>query len=143
VRVLFDTDVVLDLLLDREPHSSVAAKLLCRVESGNTAGYLCASAVTTIHNLAAKVIGARRARTHVDRLLALFEIAPVNRGALEAALQARFTDFEDAVTHEAARQVSADALVTRNLRDFKHSAIPVYSPGDILALMEAGRSGDR
>ena len=143
MRILFDTDVVLDLLLDREPHSSVAAKLLCQVESGSTAGYLCASAVTTIHYLTAKVAGARRARTHVDKLLALFEVAPVNRGILEAALQARFTDFEDAVTHEAARQVGADALVTRNLRDFKHSAVPVYSPGDMLALVEAGRSDNR
>ena len=41
------------------------------------------------------------------------------------------------MTHEAARQINAQAIVTRNLRDFKHSAIPVYSPADMLALLEA------
>jgi hypothetical protein len=96
--------------------------------------------VTTIHYLAAKVVGARRARAEVARLLSLFEIAPVNRGVLEGALQAGFSDFEDAVTHEAARQVDAQAIVTRNLRDFKRSAIPVYSPGDMLAVLEAERT---
>jgi predicted nucleic acid-binding protein len=137
MKVLFDADVVLDLLLDRQPHSAFAGKLLSRVEVGRTSGYLCASAVTTIHYLAAKVVGAARARAEVRRLLGLFEIAPVNRGILGAALDGKFPDFEDAVTHEAARQINAQAIVTRNLRDFKHSAIPVYSPADMLALLEA------
>lgn len=139
MRILFDTDIVLDLLLDRQPHSLFAGRLFSRVESGTCSGYLCATAVTTIHYLAAKVIGTKLACAEVGRLLALFEIAPVNRGVLAAALQAGFADFEDAVTHEAARQVDAHAIVTRNLRDFRHATIPVYSPGDMLAALEADR----
>ncbi len=139
MKILFNTDIVLDLLLDRQPHSLFAGKLFSRVEGGAVSGYLCATAVTTFHYLAAKVIGARRARAEVDRLLSLFEIAPVNRGVLTGALQAGFSDFEDAVTHEAARQVDAQAIVTRNLRDFRRAAIPVYSPGDMLAVLEADK----
>jgi len=137
MRVLFETDVVLDLLLDRHPNSAPAAKLFSRVEAGGISGYLCASAVTTIHYLAAKVVGANRARTEVRKLLSLFQVAPVNRAVLGAALEGGFSDFEDAVTHESARQVNAQAIVTRNLRHFKHSLIPVHSPGDLLALLEA------
>jgi predicted nucleic acid-binding protein len=138
VKVLFDTDVVLDLLLDRRPHAAAAGRLLSRVESGEISGYLCATAVTTIHYLAAKVVGTRRARAEVQKLLSLFEIAPVNRAILEAALESGFSDFEDAVAHEAARHVEAQGIVTRNLRGFKRSAVPVYAPSDLLAVLDAG-----
>jgi predicted nucleic acid-binding protein len=61
----FDTDVVLDLLLDRQPFSTPAADLFSRVERAEIRGYLCATTVTTVHYLAAKVIGTRRARAEV------------------------------------------------------------------------------
>jgi predicted nucleic acid-binding protein len=130
LRVLFDTDVVLDLLLDRLPHSSVTARLFSKVEFGEIFGYLCATTVTTIHYLALKALGSARSRKEMKKLLSLFDVAPVNRVVLEGALGSRFKDFEDAVVHEAAHQVSAHAIVTRNIRDFKRSTIPVYSPGE-------------
>ncbi len=137
MKVLFDTDVVLDLLLDRRPHADAAASLLSWVERGRITGLLCATAVTTIHYLASRSVGAKQARLEMDRLLALFEIAPVNRAVLKAALHGAFADFEDAVAHEAARQVDAQAIVTRNLRHFRRAAIPVYSPADMLAFLAA------
>lgn len=143
MKVLFDRDVVLDLLLDRRPHASPAGKLMSKAESGEISGYLCASAVTTIYYLAAKVAGAKRARTEVQKLLSLFEIAPVNRAILESALQGSFSDFEAAVAHEVAQHVEALGIVTRNLRDFKNSAVPVYAPGDLLAVLGAGGAEDR
>ena len=137
MRVLFDTDVVLDLLLDRQPFSTPAADLFSRVERGDIRGYLCATTVTTIHYLAAKVVGTRRARTEVRRLLRLFEVAPVNRPVCEAALTGEFADFEDAVIYEAARHVDVQAIVTRNTRNFKHSVIPIHSPSEMLHLLQA------
>ena len=125
MRIIFDTDVLLDLLLDRQPFSIAAAQLLSQVESGEISGYTCATAATTVHYLAARVVGAKRAKAELRKLLALLEIAPVNRAVLDAALVARFADFEDAVVHEAGRQVSVQAIVTRNIRDFRHSMIPV------------------
>jgi len=136
LRVLFDTDVVLDLLLDRQPYALLAARLLSRAETGEISGYICATAITTINYLATKVIGTKQARTQVQRLLGFLEVAPVNRGVLEAALAAGFSDFEDAVVHEAGRQVGVQALVTRNLQHFKRARIPVYSPNDMLGLLE-------
>jgi hypothetical protein len=55
----------------------------------------------------------------------------VNKTVLERALNLPFKDFEDAVLHESARLVNADAIVTRNTADFKHSDIPVRLPGNI------------
>jgi predicted nucleic acid-binding protein len=137
LRVLFDTDVMLDLLLDRQPFSAPAANLFSRLERGGIRGYFCATTMTTIHYLAAKVVGTKRARTEVRRLLRLFEVVPVNRSVLEAALTGEFADFEDAVIYKAARHVDAQAIVTRNTRNFKHSAIPIHSPSEMLHLLRA------
>jgi predicted nucleic acid-binding protein len=131
LKALFDTNVVLDLLLDRDPFSRDAARCFSRVEAGEIEGWLCASTVTTLYYLIRKSAGARKARESITLLLSLFEIAPVNKIALEGALQLSFKDFEDAVLHEAARLVNADVIVTRNTADFKHSSILVRLPSEL------------
>jgi predicted nucleic acid-binding protein len=135
LKVLFDTNVVLDLLLDRAPFSEASARVLSRVETGELSGYLCATTITTINYLAAKPLGAQRAIAEVRKLLALFEIAPVNRPVLENALESGFSDFEDSVLHAAARQVGAEAIVTRNQSDFRRSEIPVHSPEEMIQIL--------
>ena len=138
MRVLFDTDVVVDLLLDRQPHSKAAAELFSRVELGDEiTGFLCAITVTTIYYLATKAVGTRRSGEEIRKLLSLVEVAPVNRGVLEAALRGQFRDYEDGVVHEAARQVGASAIVTRDVRDYKKSSITVYSPVELAKMLSA------
>jgi hypothetical protein len=87
--------------------------------------------ITAVHYLAAKAVGAARAQEEIGKLLRLFEVAPVNRQVLEAALSAGFSDFEDAVIHEAACHAGAEAIVTRNAKDFKRPRIPVYSSDEM------------
>lgn len=135
--------MVLDLLLDREPYASHAENLLSRAEAGEVNGCLCATTVTTLYYLAAKAVGPSQALTAVRDLLAFLEIAPVNRSILEAALDSDFLDFEDAVLHEAARQASTQAIVTRNLGDFKKAVLPVYSPEELVKALDLqDRSAD-
>ena len=131
MRILFDTNVVLDVMLDREPHADTSAEILSRVESGDLTGCVCATTVTTIHYLAARAVGSERALAEVRKLLSLFEIASVNRAVLETALDLGFTDYEDAVLHEAARAVDAQGIVTRNPRHFKNASLPVYMPEEL------------
>lgn len=128
MRILIDTNVVLDLMLDRQPWSQDAGELFARVETGEIEGYLCATTVTTIHYLATRVVGRDAALQQVRKLLSLFEVAPVHRPVLEAAMELDFGDYEDAVLYEAARQVAARAIVTRNPRDFKAADLPVLLP---------------
>lgn len=141
MRILFDTNVVLDLLLDREPHATAAARLVSRVERGDVAGTLCATAVTTIHYLVFRELGRAEARRALKTLLRFFGVASVTRAVLESALEGSFDDYEDAVVHEAARAVDADAIVTRNVRDFRSSQIPVYTPDELVAALDAGPRG--
>jgi len=136
LRVLFDTNVILDVLLDRNPFSEDAARCLSMAESGEIEGWLCASTVTTLHYLIRKSAGGRNALDAISLLLSLCEIAPVNKTVLESALRLPFKDFEDAVLHESARHSGIDVIVTRNTADFKHSTIPVQFPETLLQKLE-------
>lgn len=131
MRVLIDTNVVLDVMLAREPFVAASAEVLSRVEAGELTGCVCATTVTTLHYLATQAVGPERALAEVRKVLSLFEVAPVGRSVLESALELGFKDYEDAVLHEAARQVGAQGIVTRNTRDFKAAALAVYTPEEL------------
>jgi predicted nucleic acid-binding protein len=137
LRILFDTNVILDVLLDREPFSTTAANLFSKVETGEITGYVCATTITTIHYLARKVIGADSAMEEINKLMTLFEIAPVNRAVLDAALSSGFKDFEDAVAHESGVYKKTQGIVTRDLDGFKKSKINIYSPDELLLMLES------
>ena len=137
MRVLFDTNVVLDHLLEREAYVDTAERLLGLVDTGALEGVICSTTATTIHYLAAKAVGATAAMGYLRELLAIFDVAPVDREVLRAALALGFPDFEDAVLHEAARGAGAAAIVTRNGKDFARSVIPVFSPSELLAALYA------
>ena len=135
MKILLDTNIVLDVLMDRLPHSEAATELFSRVEDGTVIGYLCGTTITTVFYLAAKTVGTPRAQEEIRKLLQLFEVAPVNRHVLESALTLDFNDFEDAVIHEAACHVGADAIVTRNQKDFKKSRLPVHSAEEMAKIL--------
>ena len=136
MRVLFDTNVVLDVLLQRTPFFGSAAQLFAKVETGVLNGYLCATTITTIHYLATKELDKDQARKEIDRLLMLFDVAPVNRGVLASAVRSPISDYEDAVLHEAARSLGLDAIITRNIGDFKQATLTVHTPDELLGVLE-------
>lgn len=131
---MFDTNVILDVLLERLPFAEPAAHLLAQAERGQIQGFTCATSVTTIFYLARKSLGGDSARRQVADLLSILDVAPVNRAVLERAARSGIDDFEDAVIVESARQVDARVILTRNERDFARSPIPVHSPLSLPAL---------
>jgi predicted nucleic acid-binding protein len=137
VKVLFDTNVVLDQLLERQPHVDSAEQLMSLVDSGRIEGVICSTTATTIHYLASKAVGAPAALEYVRRLLSIFDVACVDREVLRGALDLGFPDFEDAVVHEAAREAGAAAIVTRDIVGFARSGLPVFSPAELLAAVRA------
>ena len=137
MNILFDTNVVLDVLLDRKPFSAPASVIFSLVEAGEFIGFLGATTVTTIFYLATKVVGKKQAEEEISKLLSIFAIAPVNRAVLEAAINSKFTDFEDAVLYESARHASAQAIVTRDAVGFKYAKISVYSPEELVKMTQA------
>lgn len=137
MRALFDTNVVLDHLLEREPHVDAAEQLLSLVDAGRIEGVICSTTATTIHYLASKAVGTAAAMDYLRQLLAIFDVACVDREVFRGALDLGFSDFEDAVVHEAARTAGATAIVTRDGKDFVRSELPVFSPTELLAAVHA------
>lgn len=135
MKILFDTNVILDVLLDREPFSDIATKLVSKVEKNEIIGYLGATTVTTIYYLAAKVAGKKKADLEISKLLSIFQIAPVNKSVLTEAIKTKFKDFEDAVLHEAAKQVEIQGIVTRDPTDFKNATLSIYSPEELYKML--------
>ncbi len=135
MKILFDTNVVLDVLLDRKPYSEAASLLFSKVERKEISGYLCATTVTTLYYLSAKTAGKLKATKEIRQLMQIFEVAPVHRGVLESALYKEFRDFEDAVLAESAAIAEVHAIVTRNPKDFRNLSITFYSPEQLLKVL--------
>lgn len=132
MKTLFDTNIILDVLLDREPFSDAASFLLSKVEQGEITGFICATTVTTIYYIVSKALGPKAASQHIQSLLSLFVVAPVNRLVLENAIASKFKDSEDAVLHAAACHAGVKYIVTRNIIDFKNSKLPAFEPNEFI-----------
>jgi predicted nucleic acid-binding protein len=138
-RVLFDVNVVLDVLLDRKPFAAPSSEVWAAIERGDAEGLLSAHAVTTLHYLNAKAVGVRMATETTEALLSVFGVAPVDEAVLRAAISLEWKDFEDAVTVAGARRAKCDAVVTRNPRDFKGAPVRILTPAEAVAWVEASR----
>jgi predicted nucleic acid-binding protein len=132
VKILVDTNVVLDLLLEREPFVREAAVLFSLVDTGKIDAYISAISVTTVNYLIGRSTNVSKANQLTELLMKIFEIAPVDGAVLYSAANNGFTDFEDGVIHESALIVNSQAIVTRNVKDFKKATIAVFTPVDFL-----------
>jgi predicted nucleic acid-binding protein len=143
-RALFDINVILDVLLDRQPHAAASAAAWAEVESGASEGRLAAHAVTTLHYLIQKERGAVQAKRAVSAILRVFRVAPVDDRVVQEALALPMPDFEDAVTSAAARFADCDFIVTRDPRGFRGSLVRSLTPEAVVPLLHgAGGTGSK
>ena len=133
-RVLFDSDVLLDVLAQRQPFVVASAQALNMVTQPQVQGYVSGHAVTNIFYILRRQVGRETASELLSRLLEHLQIASVTDEVIRAALQSSMADFEDAVTSEAANAAGLEVIVTRNTTDFVASAIPAVSPEEFLAM---------
>jgi len=136
VKVLVDTNVVLDVLLARTPFVKQGVSVFALVEASRIEASLCATTLTTIDYLLAQSLPRVQARHAIRGLLKLFEVAPVNRSVLERAIESEIDDFEDAVLEQAGCLIGADAIITRNTKDFRKSAIKAVDPVEFLSALD-------
>jgi predicted nucleic acid-binding protein len=135
MRVLFDTNVVLDVLLDRQPYGEASAAAWAAVETGVAEGMLAAHAVTTIHYLVRKEMGAAKAKRIISAVLRVFGVTAVDSAVIQEALQLAFSDFEDAVTAAAARLAGCACIVTRDPKGFRGSPVRSLTPEAVMPLL--------
>jgi len=128
MRVLVDTDVILDMLLARPEFVKEAAAIWKAKADDKFEGYISAITPVNVFYIARKLKGADTAREAVGLLLAAWHVCPVNESVLKAALSLPFKDFEDAVQHAGGAALQIDFIVTRNVDDYKQAKISVLPP---------------
>lgn len=137
MRILLDTNVVLDVLLKREPWQDKAAALWQAVDDGQVIAYLPASTVTDIFYIARRLTDIVRARQSVQICLDAFNIGTIDRAVLERAQILSGSDYEDNVQVACAEMNNLDAIITRDPKGFAGSPIAIWSPAECLERLEA------
>jgi predicted nucleic acid-binding protein len=133
-QILLDTDVILDLFLDREPFAENAAVLWKAHETGHLTAYISAITPVNLFYVARKLKGYELARQAVTELLNSLPVCLVNLTVLQNGLAIGFKDFEDAVQHASAVAAGLEGIITRNISDYKPAKLPVFTPSDYLNL---------
>jgi predicted nucleic acid-binding protein len=135
MKVLIDSNVILDALLDRQPNAENALKILALSENKVIQGFLSASAVTDIHYIVSRQVKDRKVAIQAIRdLLQSVSVASVGESEIYVALQKNWNDFEDALQYAVADQAEADYIISRNGKDFEEKNIPVIEPELFLSM---------
>ena len=129
MKVLVDTNVVLDVLLERHPFYDDSVVIFQLSSLKRIRGYLSASSITDTFYLANRELkDSERVHNMIEGLTVLFTIAPVSETTIADALALRWKDFEDAVQFVAARENGAAYIITRNTQDFSSGSIEAVTP---------------
>ncbi len=138
MRVLLDTNVILDSVLQRNPRHAEANAILKAATHGQLTCAAAPTSLATVFYVARKAKGASVARSAVGRSIAGFEIVPLDKQTLLAADKLPGADFEDNILIAAAVAAAVDGIVTRNKAHFSASPIPVWAPSELLQKLAAG-----
>ena len=133
-KVLIDSDVILDLLLDREPFGTQSEQIFESLTTERIQGYVTVAALLNIYYIVRKALGRNTALDCVRRLLETdgLEVFAVDKRHVQTALNSAMTDFEDAVQAAVAEVAGIDMIITRNKRDFRQSPVPAVLPEEFL-----------
>ena len=130
--ILLDTDVLIDVALDRRPHSDSASELLERIEHGAEAAFIAWHSVSNLYYVVTPVLGGVSARDFIVELTRFVTVAMTDTESIRYAAELPMIDFEDAMQVAAARSCGARHIVTRNIRDYERSPIRAVDPQEAL-----------
>ena len=138
MKLLIDTNIVLDVLLKREPFCTDAVRVLNLAGRSDIEEYVSASAITAIYYVAYRMIRDKViVKSLINQLLKIVSVAGVSEKEIQMSLELEWNDFEDSVQYSVAMISQMDGIVTRNLNDYKKSEIPIWLPNQIEALFRS------
>lgn len=132
MRVLIDTNVILDVLIDRKEFSASAQKVFKLCEVKKIDGFISALSVPNIVYIMRKELDNDKIKSIVKKLSFIFNIAELRAEDLSSAIALNFGDYEDALHAAQAKRLKADYILTRNIKDFKNSEVPAIVPSEFL-----------
>ena len=136
MKLLFDTNILLDVLLPRDPWAENGRKLWQASDEGQITGFVTATTLTDIFYITRRLTNAAVALEAVKTCLLAFEIAPVDRAELEQAVQLPGSDFEDNLQIACATSAALDGIITRDPKGFQTTTITIYTPEQALSQID-------
>jgi len=136
-QVFLDTDIVLDLLLGREPFFAPAADLFPAIQDGRIDGCLWPLAFSNLFYILKQQMSAPDAVEALRKLKLLVQVLPIDEKVVDLALASAFTDFEDTLQYYTALAHNVGAVVTRNMRDYRAAKIPILDARECVELFGA------
>lgn len=128
MKVLLDTDVLLDIALDRKPHAEAASALVDMLERRHGTGFIAWHSIANFYYLVAPSRGKTSARAFLLDLAKFVSVSETTTESLRFAGELNMRDFEDALQVAAAVACSADIIATRNLRDYAKAPVQAVAP---------------
>ena len=132
-KVLIDTDVILDFFFDRQPFSEHAAKVFSLCELNLIQGFVTPVIYSNVYYLLRQTAKHQKVIEKLNKLFTITDVLIMDKNVVAQALNSKFKDFEDALQNYAAFNSGAiDAILTRNIKDFKNSDIGILTPENYL-----------
>lgn len=136
MKALMDTCIIIDALQNRHPFCEAAQKIFLLCANDEFEGFLTAKAITDIYYLTHRQLHNDKAtREIIVKLCKLFDIVDTSSMDIINALSSEVSDFEDAVMIESAIRYETDCIVTRNVKDYSKSSLPVFTPKEFIGLL--------
>lgn len=132
-KVFVDTNVLIDLIADRRPFSKFAIQIFSKAEERKIKLYTSSHSIATTHYLLKKYIDEKELRDILYSVLDYLNIVAIDQDVIKKGLKSKHKDFEDALQIISAYSIDKlDCIVTRNIKDFKGSEIPVLTPDELI-----------
>ena len=135
MRILVDTNILLDVLCNRKEFVDMSAKVWKCCETGIADGHISALSIPNIVYILRKELDAKKTKEIIDRIGLIFTFDDLRAEDLKKAAALEYTDYEDALQSVCAERIKADYIVTRNIKDFSDSSVPAMSPMDFIAII--------
>lgn len=132
MKVLIDTNIILDVLCKRQGFYEDAAKVFKLCEVKKITGVISALSVPNIIYIMRKELDAEKTKEILNALFLIFTVADLKLADLKWAADMQFKDYEDAVQSACAVRVKADYIITRNMKDFEESGVAAIKPSEFL-----------
>lgn len=133
MKVLLDTNIIIDIALERQPYFTNSETVLAFVEQGQIEGYISASTISDLYYLIRKQKGRDLTIEFLQEILTFCQIATVNQAAIRMAFTTNFQDFEDSIQYSSAVVNQLDAIITRNPQDFPIVTPRIITPEQLIA----------
>lgn len=132
-KIFLDTNIIVDLIADRPPFSKYAIQIFQKAEVKEILLFTSSHSIATTHYLLKKYLQEKQLRSVLYELLDYLTVIPVDVDILKKGLLSSHKDFEDSIQILCASSIeNIDCIVTRNLKDFKNSELPVFNPDELL-----------